>query len=131
MEQAEELQLSRDPAKSKFDVDNSEDGDSENDHIESKVSLRQNSDNGHEEGHQRKSRFEEIPPVKQPLSEPVEEPVARSKEEILAEMSSQLKMLLTSTLLEVTDEEVHQISSDVLERCKTKALPRPGLAAPQ
>merc|ERR1740131_172964 len=56
LEQAEEL--AKDPAKSKFDVDNSEDGESYNGDLDSRDTPEpEPSDNGHDEGASRRTRF--------------------------------------------------------------------------
>ena len=120
LERAEELK--KDPSKSKFDNANS-DNDSD-DELEKAVNQHP--------AKQRKSRFEEAresdepdsPLVKQP---DILQPVEKSKEEILAEMSTQLRMLMTSLLLEVTAEEIEQISEEVIEKSQKNSNSKPKL----
>ena len=131
LELAEEIK--KDPSKSKFDKgsdnDNDTDDDSKGEPVDGAASQK---------AKQRKSRFEEPHQTEEKEDQALEdlykegkdeaevtvEPTLKSKEEILAEMSSQLRALLTTLLLEVTDEEIHQISGDVIEKSLKSSKPQ-------
>merc|ERR1719186_981333 len=130
----ENAKLAKDPASSKFDtaISDEEDDDENGGPRESPELVRR----------QRKSRFEEdksavadvceksnlkIEEDKLPQGEKVSLEPPKSKEDILAEMSTNLRMLLTSLLLEVTGEEMDHISAEVLDKARSKTNSRPQL----
>merc|ERR1712226_618305 len=53
--------------------------------------------------------------------------VVKSKEEILQEMSANIRRLMTGLLLEVTAEEIEEISSAVITKAKSRTTAKPGL----
>lgn len=134
MARLEVAKLSKDPASSKFDsaLSDNEDGDLNGSPKSNQEMVKK----------QRKSRFDEdnggdvdkistgLKPTEdisqveenRNLTEP-----SKSKEEILAEMSTNLRMLLTTLLLEVTGEEIDQISSEVLNKARIRTTSKPKL----
>ena len=144
LERAEEL--SKDPSKSKFDNANSDTEDHEyGDGDERNQKTSQNSNNfsqePFEEVKQRKSRFEDKKKLDEQLEEDfdeddddatksntmISEPIQRSRGEILEEISTQLRVLLTTLLLEVTGEEIEQISAEVVEKSRNAPNSKPQL----
>ena len=144
LERAEEL--SKDPSKSKFDNANSDTEDQEyGDGDERNQKTSQNSNNFSqepvEEVKQRKSRFEDKKKLDEQLEEDfdeddddatksntvISEPIQRSRGEILEEISTQLRVLLTTLLLEVTGEEIEQISAEVVEKSRNAPNSKPQL----
>merc|ERR1712241_685516 len=142
LERAEEL--SKDPSKSKFDNANSDTEDQEyGDGDERNQKTSQNSNNFSqepvEEVKQRKSRFEDKKKLDEQLEEDfdeddddatksntvISEPIQRSRGEILEEISTQLRVLLTTLLLEVTGEEIEQISAEVVEESRNAPNSKP------
>jgi len=108
--QEQEALVSNDPTSSKFDTDKFEDSDDDDESDEAeekevKTDPRKN----------RKSRFEEVEAPKLVLSR---EPPVKSKEELIQEMSINLRKILTTILLEVTSEEITEISEEVLRKEK-------------
>ena len=97
----QEALVAKDPTRSRFD--NASDGSGDEDPPE-KIA---------EERKPRKSRFEaaEIPVLKISAEEP-----KKSKEDLLQEMSLNLRKILTTILLEVTSEEMTEMCEDVLRK---------------
>jgi len=103
---------SKDPTVSKFDreefdSDAEEVNESSDKDLEKKAELRKN----------RKSRFEEVEIPKLEISV---EPPKKSKEELLQEMSYNLRKILTTILMEVTNEEMTELCDDVLAKEKSR-----------
>jgi len=123
----EEAKLDEDPARSKFDVGSDEEERS------------RSVPNSPDQKKVRKSRFDESEEVDNEVKSSLSVDVtseslnimsptpAKSKEEILAEMSLNLRKLMTSLLLEVTGEEIDLLASQVLEKARINNNSKPKL----
>lgn len=132
----EEANLGREPDKSKFDASSASDEETADE------DLKQSNENIHDKNLTRKSRFKDKNLVNDLLSEGEEQEngtfdppkdviktylQSKSKEEILQEMSSQLRLMLTTLLMEVTDQEIQHVSAEVREAARVKPVAKPKL----
>merc|ERR1712223_1322146 len=114
-----ELELKRSPQKSKFDDMTSDASDVDNDNTDDEIEQSKMP-------HVRKSRFDEREPIedskRESLSSEDEDEEVNptqtrviTKAEILEEMAFALRRAMTEILLEVTNEEITGIASDIIK----------------
>lgn len=120
---AEEMKRDKgNPAHSKFDNNASDEENTDGEEIVPKEvkKSRFHQENGtpSRELKVEEERVVETPPIVE---------VVKSKEEILQEMSANIRRLMTVLLLEVTAEEIEEISESVITKAKSRTTGKPGL----